>query len=543
MFSAIIRSIGLTLAAMVFITAAPAQAEWRKAETQHFIVYGDASERDIRTFARRIERFDGLLRAYYPIETAYPVPKLEIYLANGRRDMNRVYPGIGEGVAGFYSSNSGRIYAVIDTRVVTGDVVLFHEYAHHFMFQMQSNAYPSWFVEGFAEYYATADLRNDRIQFGRHHPGRMDALNQGANTWARMEDVLTWRYSASGRYPAWSYYAQAWALTHYFMSTPERTQMLRQYLRDVVGGRPSVEAMQAATGRTPAQLQQDVRGYLTGSINVLSPQIELPEPEVTVTALSPAESAMAWFDIRLDNTPVIEREPEEDGATEKSDRQKAQEARERTEQRAALLSDSQAAAARYPGQRISLLTAARAQRLGHDPAGALATLAPLLSDESVDGDALRIAANALLDRAKDEADPAASMVLRRRASGYLVRSMDADPLDFRTYLGLNDVRRGMASYPDNNDIEILETAVGLAPQAFEGRLRLGQAYMSRQLYGEALSIVTPVANSPHRSRYTRLAREMIASARAALGLAEESPDEALPLDEEEAGPDRAQDEA
>ena len=35
------------------------------------------------------------------------------------------------------------------------------------MFQMAATAYPSWFVEGFAEYYATADIRADRIQFGR----------------------------------------------------------------------------------------------------------------------------------------------------------------------------------------------------------------------------------------------------------------------------------------------------------------------------------------------------------------------------------------
>ena len=516
-----IRAIGLALIAIGLVVAAPARAEWRKAETAHFIVYGDTSERELTTFASRIERFDALLRTYYPIMSNHPVPKLEIYLAKGRRDMNRVYPGIGSGVGGFYSSNSGRVYAVVDTEIVRGDDVLFHEYAHHFMFQMRANAYPSWFVEGFAEYYSTADLRSPRVQFGRHDPGRMLALNQGANAWAKMEDVLKWRYTASGRYPAGLYYAQAWAMTHYFMSTPERTRMLRQYLAAVVQGEDSVVAMQAATGRTPAQLQDDLMNYLTGTISVLTPQIDLPHPQVTVTSLTPAEAAMVWLDIRLDNTPVVVMPVEEDGQTQKSERQKTREERERAERRADLIRDALAAAERFPGDRMAILTAARAQRLSHDPHVALRTLEPLLSDESQDADALRLAGMIMLDQVAT-ADEETGFDLRDRSSGYLARAMDADPLDYRTYLGLHETRRGQQAYPNDNDIATLLAAVTLAPQAFEGRLRLGEAYMARQMPAEAALVVTPVANSPHRSSYTRRAREMIAAARQAQGLAVET---------------------
>lgn len=512
-----IRALALGLALLIVAAAAPARAEWRKAETEHFIVYGDTSERDIRAFAQRIERFDAFLRAYYPIETDYQSPKLEIYLAEGRRDMNRVAPGIGGGVAGFYSSNNGRVYAVVNTTVMTGDVVLFHEYAHHFMFQMRSNAYPSWFVEGFAEYYATAEVDPGRIQFGRHHPGRMLALNQGANTWARMEDVLKWRYTPSGRYPAYLYYAQAWGMTHYFMSTPERTRMLGQYLAAVVRGEDSVEAMQAATGRTPEQLQNDVRRYLSGSINVLTPQLTLPAPDVTVASVTPAEADMIWLDIRLDNTDVIELPEEEDGQTRKSEEQKSREARERAEERANLIRDAHAAAARHPGDRMAILTAARAHRLSLDPAAALTTLEPLIGDQSTDADALRVAASALLDQAGKATDPQTALGLKRRASSYLARSMDAEPLDFRTYLGLNDVRRGLESYPTDNDLATLQAAVGLAPQSFEARMRLGAALMSRGQNAEAVVLLLPVSNSPHRSVYTRRAREMIAAARQAMG--------------------------
>ena len=524
MFIGCMRTAALALVLFVACAAGPVHAEWRRAETAHFIVYGDVSERTIRAYAQKAERFDSLLRAYYPIENEYEIPKLEIYIAEGRRGMERAYPGIPASVAGYYSPNSGRIHAVVDTEAISGDVVLFHEYAHHFMFQMRSNAYPSWFVEGFAEYYATADIRPDRIQFGRHLPGRINSLSGGANTWAPMEDVLTWRYTASGRYRGASYYAQAWAMTHYFMSTPERTRMLGQYLAAIVRGEDSVAAMQAATGRTPAQLQTDVRLYVSGPINMLTPQIEIPEPEVTVTSLTPAEGDMAWLDLRLDTEPVKPEPPDDDGMTRKSEAQKAREAREEAEHRAELIRSAFEAAGRHRGDRMGMLVEARAHRLSDDPDAAFNALEPLLGQDSTDADALRLAGMILLDLAEKETDPAAATGRRRAALGYLARAVDADPMDFRIYLGLNQARQGLAGYPNDNDITTLEVAaLALAPQSFEARLRLGRAYMARSMNEEAVTVLQPVANSPHRSRFTRQAREMIAAARGEAAPVEEAP--------------------
>lgn len=522
----ILKTAALAVALLAGLAAGPAAAEWKRAETAHFIIYGDVPEQTIRRYAQKIERFDSFLRAYYPIEVDHQIPKLEIFLADGRRDMERAYPGIGGSVAGYYSPNSGRIHAVVDTDAVSGDVVMFHEYAHHFMFQMRANAYPSWFVEGFAEYYSTADVRPDRVQFGRHHPGRIQALTLGANSWARMEDVLTWRYTASGRYPAYLYYAQAWAMTHYFMSTPERTRMLGQYLAAVVRGENSVEAMQAATGRTPEQLQHDIRMYVSGPINILTPQLDLPEPAVAVTSLSRPESEMAWLDLRLDREPVKVEPADDDGATRKSDAQKAREAREEAEFRAELIRSALAAAGRHRGERMAALVEARAHRLTGDLDAAFTALEPFVAEGSDDAVALRLAGSILLDMAEKEAAPSAAAGRRRAALGHLSRSYEIDPLDFRTYLAINDVRRHEAGYPNDNDLTTLETARALAPQSFDVRLRLGVAYMSRALAEAAVITLRPVANSPHRSRYTRQARQMIATALGETTAVDDAPPEA-----------------
>lgn len=532
----ILRAAALVVMALTIFAPAPAWAQWLRAETDHFIIYGAGSERSVRTYAEKVERFDFFLRTYYPINVDHEIPKLEIYLAEGRRDMLLAEPGISASIGGFYSPNSSRIHAVVNTESEMGDHVMFHEYGHHFMFQMAATAYPSWFVEGFAEYYATADVRPDRIQFGRPSEGRMLMfVQQPVNSWAPMADVLKWRISDSGRYRAGDYYAQAWGLTHYFMSTPERTRMLGQYLAAVSRGEDSVVAMQAASGRTPEQLQTDMRLYLAGSIQYHTPQIEIPTPRVEMTRLSPTESELAWLDLRLDREPVkVEPVEPGDGETERARATRERAMREDAEARAQLIQDALAAGTRHPDERIGLLVRARAHRLeGHSQAG-FELLEPVLTADESDPVTLRLAAELLLDQVDAEPDPAQATGHRREARAYLVRALDAAPLDFRIYRALNESRTGEASYPSDNDISTLEVGVTLAPQSFDMRMRLGHAYMARGLYAEAMAMVRPVANNPHGGSWSRRAKALVASAQTAMGQTAAPVEDAPSDDAEEA---------
>lgn len=515
--STLLKTVIMGVAALSLFAAAPARAEWQRAETEHFIIYGDVSERTLRTYATKIERFDALLRTYYPIESDVQIPKLEIYLADGARDMRRILPGGSDSIAGFYSADAGRIYTVTNISNPEALSTLFHEYAHHFMFQMSAEAYPSWFVEGFAEYYSTVVMEPEKIEVGREDRGRMLMFTQlGSNEWAPLADVLKWRISRSGRARIFDYYAQAWALTHYLMSSPERQRMLSQYLNAVIRGGDPIAAMQAATGRTPDELQSDLRRYFLGRITYYTPQIDIPMPEVAISTLAPDEGPLIWFDLRLDDTPVVVS-PDNDPDDPRSAERRAQMAREAAEHRAELITDALAAAARRPGQRMAMLVAARAHRLNGDPAAGLAALEPLLSDTSTDADALRIAAALLMDQARAEPDSGNAPSRRRLAMSYLGQAMELKPLDFRIYLGLNDTRRGQTAYPTANDISTLEVATALAPQADESRLRLAEAYMSRSLWSEAKTMLDPVANAPHPGADRVRARTMLATIASATG--------------------------
>lgn len=524
--STMLKTLALALVALTMVGVAPARAEWRRAETTHFILYGDVSERTLRTYATKIQRFDTLLRTYYPIESDVQIPKLEIYLADGARDMRRILPEGSEGIAGFYSADAGRIYTVTNISNPEALSTLFHEYAHHFMFQMSAAAYPSWFVEGFAEYYSTVVMEPEKIEVGREDHGRMIFFAQlGANEWAPLADVLKWRVSRSGRARLGDYYAQAWGLTHYLMSTPERRQMLNQYLTSVIRGADSLTAMQAATGRTSVELQNDMRRYFVGRITYYTLQIDIPMPEVAISTLDADEGGLLWYDLRLDDTPLVVS-PNDDPDDPRSAEVRAQMARDAARHRAELITNALAAAARRPSNRMAMLVAARAHRLNGDPAAGLAVLQPLLSVTSTDADALRIAAALLLDQAKTEQDPANALSQRRLAMSYLGQAMENNPLDFRIYLGLNDTRRAQAGYPNANDITTLEVATALAPQADENRLRLAEAYMANSRWVEAKALLGPVANAPHPGADRVRARTMLAAIAAATGQAPESDEEA-----------------
>ncbi|WP_295705652.1 DUF1570 domain-containing protein [uncultured Brevundimonas sp.] len=508
------RRVLISAAAGLALSAQAARAEWLRAETEHFIIYGDSSERRMRDYARKVERFDSLLRAYYPIRTEHHLPKLEIFLAQGRADMLRAYPGIEASVGGYYSPNSGRIHAVVNRESGMGDAVLFHEYGHHFMFQMASAAYPAWFVEGFAEYYAHSEVEGDTVRIGLFSPGRMNSLTRG-NAMAPLRDVIGWRILKSGRYPGHDYYAQSWALTHYMLSDPERAKSLGRYLAAVSRGADPVAAVEPELGRTPERLADELRRYLLRGITVLTPQVDLPDADVKITRLDAADSQLVWLDLRLDryrlNDGADNDEEEQAGEDESAD--DIAEARAKSqEQRRLLIAQALETASRFPDSEKAALVAARAHILAGSPDKALERLTPWIEGDDAASSALRVGAYAAMAQARNSNEDQPDMM--RRARSYLSRGLEKDPLDSRTYIALDDSRRGTAGYPTANDLATLEVAAALAPQSFDARMRAADAYLAHQRPAEAVLMLTPVVNSPHGGSSSEQAKAQLARAQA-----------------------------
>lgn len=477
------RAFGALLLAIALFTAAPAHAEWRRAESEHFIVYGDMNAGALRDFVRKVERFDSLLSLYYPVANARGRPKLEIFVAAGLEDMRRIIPDLETGIGGFYSASRDRVFAVVDPASMNGDSTLFHEYGHHFMFYTASAAYPGWFIEGFAEYYATAEVTANRARVGLHNPGRMNSLTQ-TNAWVPMEDVLRSRPMSLPASQRPGYYAQSWALTHYLLSDPQRQRALSAYLRRVAGGDDPVAALEGTIGRTPGELQADVRRYLT-RITYFTIQQEFPAAEVTITSLPASTRDLIWMDLRLDR-----------GVPEA--------------QKAAAIAEARRLAARWPDERLGALILARAELLSEDPAAAEAALTRLVAAE--DPDALRLTARAMMARAEASDDPDDADALNGEARDLLGRAYQAVPGDYRIIFALAENRSREPGFPTDNDIETLSVAVELAPQVMDVRFFAAQVHMARGQYVPAIILLSPVANNPHGGPALEPARQLLAEA-------------------------------
>lgn len=491
----ILKTMAMAAVASILLFAPSAHAEWRKATSEHFVIYGDVSESGLRNYAQKVERFDQMLRIWFPPHDPNLItPRLTIYLANGRTDMRKIWPDMPDNVGGFYTPGEERIFAVTGGTGADNDQTLFHEYGHHYMQQNMTGAYPGWFVEGFAEYFSTAELSAGHMRVGLHDPGRMNSLTMGANSWMSMEQVLRSRSFDTGS-RGHLYYAESWALTHYLMST--QRAKLGLYLAAVMSGRDPVDALAGTIDRTPAQLQDDVRRYIGGPIKFLSEAHDFARSEVTVTTLSPAEAELVWLDLRLARFV-----PED--------------------LRAGNLAEARRIAARYPGDPMAARVLAQAHLDMQQPEDAVGVMRPVVEAHPDEPLGLRFFATTLMDAgdaAEESGDNDRRQALYAEARRALGRAYATDSMDYRTYLALNRNRRGAPNYPSDNDLEILRTGVELAPQVSSLRYEAAQAMMNRGQYGQAVVYLLPLANNPHGGDQLAEVRALLQEAMQKAGMA------------------------
>ena len=254
----------LLLLASVLFVSAPAHAEWWEARTDHFIIYSQDDERDTRKFAVDLERYDNALRSLQSIKfkpLTADWQRVTIYRLGDVKDISRLAHS--EGIAGFYeprlipveftpvrdAKELGSITARMrDSRTdLDPRSVLFHEYAHHFMFQYFPAGYPSWYVEAFAETLATIDLHADgSFHLGNPPQWRSDDLFHSMLT--TTPQTLLASTSKPDFEDFYSYYSVGWLMNHYLTFEPARRGQLQTYLKLVDDGVPSGDAARRAFG-------------------------------------------------------------------------------------------------------------------------------------------------------------------------------------------------------------------------------------------------------------------------------------------------------
>jgi hypothetical protein len=470
--------VALALTALAFV-AMPASAQWLRAESPNFVLYSQGSESRLRERILLLEDFDRLLRALTAGEEPAAENKLRVYIVQGNRELNLLRP-VGPHMAEFYTAAPEGIAAFVDGRAdATGNHVLFHEYAHHFLLHHAPHAYPAWYVEGFAEFLATVDFARGHIDIGRFSPGRAHSLVEGR--WLPMERVLTGSPRGLDRDATSMFYAQSWLATHYFLSSPERQAMLWQYMAAFRGDNPQ-EALRTATGMTPEAFDDELRRYIRGgriAYRRMERALGEARPAIAVTRLTRAAD-----DFILHAAALGIGVPDENGAS--------------------LLEAVRAAAARHHDDPFARRVLAHSELLFGDSAAADRLLEALLVEAPGDAELMYLKGLRHLQAARD-GDPEQA----RLARTWFTRAHNADGNNFQTLYRFAESFRGEREFLSENTRNVMLLAHQLAPQVAEIRMNAALLLIARRETAHAEALLRPLAADPHHAGVAEAAQRLI----------------------------------
>jgi len=472
------------LAALALLAApAAARAEWFEATSANFIVYSEGSERDARDFAAKLERFHYVLRTFHRITATRMPNKLRVYLMSSATGVGRLVGA--SSVAGFYqprarglmlvgtrsrgSRGSGDPRSARSIVSLDSESVLLHEYTHHFMYQYFPATYPTWYSEGFAEFWgATRFLDNDVVEIGLpadHRFSTFDALG-----WFPLERLLVaHNYSEAPGANVFLLYAEGWLLVRYAFSHPERQRQLQQYLTLINGGATYRDAMQRAfpdLGRFNSELFEYAG---RGSFDVIQlPFRTIDIGEIAVRPLRPAENALIEQEIKLSNGY-----PQREAAD--------------------FAAEVRGIAARFPGDPFALSVLMEAERLAGNNAAALAAADRLLAIEPGN-------ARAMVSRGRAQMAGLRAAGVTEAAQWDAIRQLFTrahnaarnDPIVLEAFY---DSYIAQGVMPPDNAQAALYTAMELAPSDGELRYKLALDFERRDMIREAITIIRPEAYS------------------------------------------------
>ncbi|MHA7819076.1 MAG: hypothetical protein ACX930_05455 [Erythrobacter sp.] len=470
--------------------AQPASADWYEASSDHFVIYADDSEKDVRRFAENLERYHRAMAYILQRENTKPSPsnRVTIFVVGSQRDIRRLSGSDSRTLAGFYVPRAGGSRAFVqDIRNQRGyphfsTVVLLHEYAHHFLISSNRYAMPRWMSEGAAEFFASASFNSDgSVLIGRPAQHRAGELAFAVDVGIReLLDPELYEESKGRRYD--SFYARSWLLYHYLTFTPERAGQIDAYWLEVLNGSAPLEAGEKVFGDLD-QLQRELDNYARSrrmyTFNLSGDK--LSAGEISIRELPEGEAEM--MEVRMRSQRGVNRE-----------------------QAAELVVEAREIAAKYPDDPGVLSVLAEAEYDAGNDAEAIVAADRAIAIDPARTNPYVQKGYALFRMASDEDDPEAAYERAMEPFEALNARENDHPLPL-IYYYRSYAERGME--PPENARAALEHAAQLAPfdqqlwlqvalmQAREGKIEL--ARMSLQ----------PLAANPHGGRAANAASALI----------------------------------
>ena len=319
------KTLRLLALVVLFLTIAvpvSAKDEWIQVRSKNFFLVGNASERDIKKVATRLEQFRETFRLLFskmnltsPIATNVVVFKSDSAYkpfkpkrADGKTD---------NFIAGYFQPGEDVNYITLSTEGEDADTfgTIFHEYVHFIVnTNFGKSEVPPWFNEGLAEYYQTFAIEEDqKVKLGLPQSIHLQLLNQSKLIpLEQLFKVSNYQLLQTGDHSRSIFYAESWALIHYFVQTG-KADGLGKFLNFVLNDTPPEKAFQDAFQMTYAQMEKELRKYV-GQSSYHYHEITFKnklvfDTEMQVSPLSEADSNAYLGDLLYHNNRADDAEP------------------------------------------------------------------------------------------------------------------------------------------------------------------------------------------------------------------------------------------
>jgi len=302
--------------------AALAKDAWLRVRSKNFNLVGNASDRDIRKVATKLEQFRETFRQLFgQTNLNSPIPT-NVVVFKSSSAYKPFKPKRADGktdnfIAGYFQPGEDVNYITISTEGEDADTygTIFHEYVHFIVnTNFGKSEVPPWFNEGLAEYYQTFAIEEDqKVKLGLPQSQHLYLLQQTKLIpLDTLFKISNYALHQNANHSRSIFYAQSWALIHYLVQSG-KTEGLGKFLTLSLKNIPSEKAFQDAFQMTYAQMEKELKKYVeqnTYKYSLVSFKNKLVfDSEMQSTPMSEAESNTYLGDLLYHTNRADDAEP------------------------------------------------------------------------------------------------------------------------------------------------------------------------------------------------------------------------------------------
>jgi tetratricopeptide (TPR) repeat protein len=305
--------------AALSVTPAQAKDKWINLTTKNFNIISNADEGGTRKLALKLEQFHYVFSKIFNLPAVRPIPTTVMVFKSDDsfKPYKPLYNGKPANLAGYFQPGQDENLIALDIAANQQRPmsVIYHEYTH-LLTSAAPREWPIWLKEGLAELYSSFDVLENKVTLGDPIAHHLLLLRE--RMFIPLQDLLNVRRDSplyNERSKQGIFYAECWALCHYFMfgdgtvRQPQMAQYATLINQGVDGDRAFAEAFKAK----PADVEKQLRNYIQRStytiVNVKLASTE-GEKEIAVRPIAEAEAQSYLGNLlartnRLDEAEVL----------------------------------------------------------------------------------------------------------------------------------------------------------------------------------------------------------------------------------------------